>query len=294
MFTLIHAQDDVRRAIELLESATELVNEQQLFGASEQIDEVATSDVKFLLLPAFLGFLTLKLTAVDRTDLMKLSRVYFKDYLTRLTTYGADSVPMEVDEPDDEEEMKENILMPSSTRRRNNRRRRTSPPSVEQSLSNMRDIIRSSSDEDMDEEFVRRYYLTLLTYWTSLAKEELNNIEVMLKRIGQDGSTITNRRPYIIYDQKPVFGTGYMSNSSMSADDFSPQPVVSEEDVDRIAETRWDYVNGHYHRDRWHEWTETLDEINPYDEQLFHVLPYVHIGYGGVDQPPPEQPPDGD
>jgi len=54
---------------------------------------------------------------------------------------------------------------------------------------------------------------------------------------------------------------------------------VTEEMVDRIATECWDQVNGTYHNGQWYEWNETFSQANPYDEEMFQILPYVHTGW---------------
>lgn len=71
-----------------LEDVTKMVSRASMFSANEAIDEVPTSNVKFLLLPVLLGTLALKLTSGDRLEIVKTAGMYFWDFLQRCKDYG--------------------------------------------------------------------------------------------------------------------------------------------------------------------------------------------------------------
>lgn len=72
----------------LLEDVTRMVSAANMFSANETIDEVPTANVKFLLLPALLGTLALKLTTGDRLEIVKTAELYFRDFLQRCKDYS--------------------------------------------------------------------------------------------------------------------------------------------------------------------------------------------------------------
>lgn len=76
---------------------------------------------------------------------------------------------------------------------------------------------------------------------------------------------------------------GLLSPSYLSEDDDQVERVVlevTEEMVDRIADEQWDQVNGTYDADgQWRQWDETTSQINPYSDEMFHILPYVQTGW---------------
>lgn len=101
------------------EHLTVLVSEVSLFSPNESIAELSTSSLKFLLLPARLGELTLKRTSLltsgktlqhpessggasnqnteskivpDRLTLLRLANVYFRDFITRCKQYEITTV----------------------------------------------------------------------------------------------------------------------------------------------------------------------------------------------------------
>lgn len=62
----------------LLEDATRLVSAIGLFSDNEAIDEVATNNLKYMLLPYFLGQLSQKLCNDNRREIVQVAEVYFK------------------------------------------------------------------------------------------------------------------------------------------------------------------------------------------------------------------------
>lgn len=88
----------------LLEDATRLVSLAGLFSSNENVEEVPTSNIKYFLLPALLGTLSLKLCVADRLEVITTAEVYFRDFLQRVKDYGVADVdiPTPVEIPDEE------------------------------------------------------------------------------------------------------------------------------------------------------------------------------------------------
>jgi immunoglobulin-binding protein 1 len=61
-----------------------------LFSRNENIEEVSSLNVRYLLLPALLGRLSLQIAsdASGRLDIVLLAEAYFKDFLRRCRDYG--------------------------------------------------------------------------------------------------------------------------------------------------------------------------------------------------------------
>lgn len=74
--------------MKVFEKATRLVSLANVFSKNEGIEEVATNDLQYLLLPALLGSLALKLTNAERKDVVDVAEIYFKDFLNRCNDYG--------------------------------------------------------------------------------------------------------------------------------------------------------------------------------------------------------------
>lgn len=62
----------------LFEDCTRLVSICGLFSSNESYKELPTSDLKYLMLPFFLGTLSQKLCGGSRAEIVEVSEVYFK------------------------------------------------------------------------------------------------------------------------------------------------------------------------------------------------------------------------
>lgn len=79
----------VKRAINLLEEASRMVAQLELFSRNEELEEIATADLKYLLLPALLGALIMKQTTRDkRLEMVQRARAHFVDFLRRCKEYN--------------------------------------------------------------------------------------------------------------------------------------------------------------------------------------------------------------
>ncbi len=79
----------VRRGMSMLEEASRMVAQLDLFSRNEELEEIATADLKYLLLPALLGALTMKQTSRDkRLEIVQTARAYFMDFLRRCKEYN--------------------------------------------------------------------------------------------------------------------------------------------------------------------------------------------------------------
>lgn len=81
-------QADVQRAVNMLQEASRMVAQLDLFSRNEELEEVATADLKYLLLPALLGALHMKLTSREkRLSNVQTARANFMDFLKRSKEY---------------------------------------------------------------------------------------------------------------------------------------------------------------------------------------------------------------
>jgi immunoglobulin-binding protein 1 len=71
-------QAKVKQCIGLFEDSTRLVSLIGMFSTNETYEEIATEDLKYLLLPFFLAQLTLKLCGGERKEIVDVADVYFK------------------------------------------------------------------------------------------------------------------------------------------------------------------------------------------------------------------------
>lgn len=82
-------QGRIQLALRMLEEASRSVARLDLFSRGEELEEVATADLKYLLLPALLGALTIKQTRMDnRLEILQAAQAYFMDFLMRCKDYN--------------------------------------------------------------------------------------------------------------------------------------------------------------------------------------------------------------
>lgn len=238
-------QDKVAEATTHLECATHLVNQCGLFSGNEEIEEVATAHLKFLLLPALLGSLSQKRVVGDRAEILRLSEVYFRDFLHRCRQYGLSNHEMAEPKEDgtgDEASTKgksslkdeEENLLAACRKRQEKIQRFTQQKAMEERQKELQEMLKNPN---VDDELVREYYLVLLRYWVNNAIEELRSMEEekpilqymakMRAEGGQSRRPAPQRsqplQPIIITKnelQKQVYGVGYPSIPSMTVDEF--------------------------------------------------------------------------
>lgn len=87
----------------MFENCTRLVSMTDMFSANESFEEVSTGNIKYFLLPALLGSLTLKICGTnDRMHVIQVAEIYYIDFLKRLKSYGI--IDVEIPERKDGED----------------------------------------------------------------------------------------------------------------------------------------------------------------------------------------------
>ncbi|KTG46171.1 hypothetical protein cypCar_00010314 [Cyprinus carpio] len=194
-------QVKVKRALMQLEEATRMVNQLNVFSRNEALEEISTADLKYLLLPALLGALTMKqVNPSKRLEHVQAARVYFMDFLQRCKDYD--------------------VFVSRFMQRKE----------TEAKLSEIRGLVESGS---ADEELVRDFYLLHVRRWVTLAIEEIDSISQemeILKRMELFKQPSPPKRPpmkpFILTKdavQAKVFGAGYPSLPTMTVDDWYEQ-----------------------------------------------------------------------
>lgn len=94
-------QNKVKLGLSMLEEASRMVAQLNLFSRNEELEEIATVDLKYMLLPALLGALTLKKINRDkRLEIIQTAQAYFIDFLKRCKEYNVSDfeLPKSTDE----------------------------------------------------------------------------------------------------------------------------------------------------------------------------------------------------
>ncbi|XP_059483860.1 immunoglobulin-binding protein 1b [Neocloeon triangulifer] len=258
-------QGQVRQLIRALEDCTRLVSNVDMFSTNECLEEVSSHNLRYLLLPALLGKLTLKLSTdiSGRCEVVKLADAYFKDFLRRCRDYGAiehEAVMPYLEENEEGVETNENVPLISRDRnadlvtmvhkRSNKIKQFQEEKEREQRLKELQAI---ANGEFADDELIREYHMTLLKSYIAQSLEEISSLqqeknilqhmEQLNKESAEYDSEILeaqrppSRRPppskkglmpvIITKDQamKQVFGAGYPSLPVMTVDEFYEQRV---------------------------------------------------------------------
>ncbi|BFZ22268.1 hypothetical protein BsWGS_25307 [Bradybaena similaris] len=246
-------QKRLREGTLLCEKAIRTVNQLELFSRNEDIDEVSTNEIKYMLLSAFLAYLTGLDTHLSRSVAVNKSKLCYLDFLKLLKSY--DVIEYDVHHSDDDEE--ENIAtavkqkssqnpdLGAQAAQRNSKIQRFKEKKVmEKKLSDLKVYM---DKEHVDDEIKREFYLTLLKHWASKAVDEIDSCNLELQMLkhreemakngrgsrpnisnGSEANKPKPFRPFILTKtqvQKQVFGLGYPALPTLTIDEFYEQKL---------------------------------------------------------------------
>lgn len=247
-------QVKMKKCIGLFEDATRLVSLVGMFSSNESFEEIPTENLRYLLLPFYLGQMTQRLCNVDREQVVEVAEVYFKDFLSRCENYRL----YEKADTDSDASRELSTLFPQAQsaqlqelnrmgRERNEKiRKYQEKKELENTIEQLRKLLEQQG-EAVDDETKRDFYLKLLKSSIATAQEELESIarerEVlafMKQRQDQDGGGTEPAppkqkfhsiplKPIIITRdavQKAVYGKGYPSLPTMTVAEFYEQRVA--------------------------------------------------------------------
>ncbi|RUS70615.1 hypothetical protein EGW08_021619 [Elysia chlorotica] len=246
-------QGKLRQAIEKTQKAIRMVNDLNLFSRNEDIEEVATNEVKYMLLSAYLGYFTGLNTHMSRADAVIKSKMCYTDYLKLLKTYGVIEYDINLSEDDTEDDI-ENVLPSNrirgsdvsvmSAQRNNKIQRFKEKKEMERRIAELQPQVEK---EHVDDEVKREFYLTQIRHWANQAIDEVDSCNLELQMLkhrqamaasggGNDacGNHSNNSRktkpfrPFILTKtnmQKQVFGLGYPAFPTMTVDEFYQQKL---------------------------------------------------------------------
>ncbi|XP_053458976.1 immunoglobulin-binding protein 1-like isoform X1 [Nycticebus coucang] len=235
-------QDKVSKGLDLLQKAAEMLSQLDLFSRNEDLDEIASTDLRYLMVPAFQGALTMRqVDPSKRLDHLQLAREHFINFLTQCHYYHV----AEFELPQTKSNSAENnpagssVACPSlvgmASQRQAKIERYRQKKEVEQRLSALKSAVEIGRADD---ECVREYYLLYLRRWISICIEEIESIdqEIMIlrekdssKEASTSHSSLQERppvKPFILTRnraQAKVFGAGYPSLASMTVSDWYDQ-----------------------------------------------------------------------
>uniref|UniRef100_A0A182QUZ8 Immunoglobulin-binding protein 1 n=1 Tax=Anopheles farauti TaxID=69004 RepID=A0A182QUZ8_9DIPT len=275
----------VKKAIGLFEDATRLVSLVGMFSSNESYEEVPTENLRYFLLPFFLGKMTLRLCNVNRAEVVEVAEVYFKDFLKRCENYRLyESPDKDSDAARDElaivpgvqsDKMRE--LQRMGQERNEKIRKFQEKKTLEEKIKQLRYVVEQAEDK-IDEETKREFYLSLLKSATVESEEELESVareKQMLQFMAANAKNRTDDdngeagprsghaakrhpvkplKPIIITRdavQKAVYGLGYPSLPTMTVAEFYEQRVAEGifPDPEKMKEVNKNSLMNRVHQD---------------------------------------------
>ncbi|XP_040178600.1 immunoglobulin-binding protein 1 [Rana temporaria] len=284
---------EVQRGVKVLEEATRMVTQLDLFSSNEDLEEISSADLRFLLLPALLGALTLKQGDQSRRlQHLEAARTYFLDFLKRCHRYKVSdfTLPPQPRETGENEGYNppdpQSNLTAIAVHRQAKIERYKQKKSLEGKLAVMKEAVKSGRAE---EEQIREFYLLHLRQWVCTALEEVDSIDqeiplVKAREMIKKGEELARpprisrppMKPFILTRdalQAKVFGAGYPSLPTMTVDDWyeshlskgvlPDQGVHSkprdeeEEAAERERKVESDDPEALQHARNWDKWKDT-------------------------------------
>jgi len=248
-------QNEVRKAILLLEDATRMVSVLDLFSRNEDVSEVTTHSLKFFLLPALLGNLNSKLQEDHerRLEVIRVVETYYMDFLRRIKDYGIVDYALPDVKPDEDDADGSDAAPPVAAaasrqvpdlrkmegERELKMRRFKEKKQLESEIKELRFAV--TNEDEKDDETLRKFYLALIKGSALECLEELASFQMekpilahMAKVKRGEVKAVEVRRstrplkPIIITKdmvQKEVFGMGYKNLPVLSIEEFYEQRV---------------------------------------------------------------------
>lgn len=236
-------QQQLMITLEKGERAIHMLNILGLYSRNEDLEEVATNEMRYMLMPALLGYLKLKQTRESRYDVISEAQAYFCDYLRLVKDYGVTN--MKIPSIMDEEESQAGHLATCSGTSSNQTMEemgRQRAAKIErfkrqkEAKSRLADL--ESKLPNADDDLQREYYTALLSNWVDASVEELDSLRMELpfaKRlvdksngcVAETDDTARPARPamqpFILTRdavQAKVFGMGYSSLPTYTLEEF--------------------------------------------------------------------------
>ncbi|CAK6448882.1 unnamed protein product [Pipistrellus nathusii] len=239
-------QKKVSEGLRHLEKVAQMLSQLDLFSPNEDLEEIASTDLKYLLVPALQGALAMKqVNPQKRLDHLQWARERFVNYLSQCQFYHLAEFQLpQTNNNNNPTENNSNTAVPAvahpslldmATKRQTKIQRYKQKKEVEQRLSALKSAVERGQ---VDDENVREYYLLHLRRWIVISLEEIESIDQEMTILrGRDSlsdastshSSLQDRptgRPFILarnLTHAKVFGAGYPSLASMTVSDWYDQ-----------------------------------------------------------------------
>lgn len=217
-----------------------------LCSENEELEELASADLKYLLVPALLGALTLRQVEPSRRrEHLESARRHFCRFLELCRSYGLSGArppPAAPREDGEAGSAAQRSLLAMASSRQAKIERYKQKKELENKLASLRTFVESGQ---ADEEQVRELYLLQAQKWITISFEEIESIDqemVILKSRdtmkqssapphGPSRQVRTPLKPFILTRdaaQAKVFGAGYPGLPTMTVNDWYDQKKREE------------------------------------------------------------------
>ncbi|XP_023564079.1 immunoglobulin-binding protein 1 [Octodon degus] len=238
-------QDRVIKGLDLLEKAAKMLSQLSLFSRNEDLEEIASIDLKYLMVPALQGALTMKqVNPSKRLDHLQQAREHFINYLTQCHYYHVAEFQLPKQQLDKNNSAENNTasssmayanLLAMASQRKAKIERYRQKKEVEHRLSALKSAVENGQADD---ERVREYHLLHLRRWIGISLEEIESIDQEIKILREKDSfreastsqsSPQDRPPMKSFiltrnkAQSKVFGAGYPSLATMTVSDWYEQ-----------------------------------------------------------------------
>ncbi|XP_011895680.1 PREDICTED: immunoglobulin-binding protein 1-like [Cercocebus atys] len=232
----------VFKGLEKKDKAAETLPPLELFSRNEDLEEVASTDLKCLLVPAFQGALTVKqVNPSKRLDHLQRKKEHFINYLTQCHCYHVAEFELTKAKSNSAENHTANSSMayPSlvamASQRQSKEERYKQKKELEHRLSEVKSAVESGQADD---ERVCEYYLLYLQRKKDIIFEEIKSIDQEIKILKKRDSSREASTSNSSHQEKPpvkpfikkqntaqvkAFGAGYPSLATMMVSDWYEQ-----------------------------------------------------------------------
>lgn len=288
----------VELAIKKLQDLSQAVKRLELFSANDQIDDLPTSSLRYLLLPAYLAQVISDLTVekCKRSTYLNAAKFQYREFLRVLSVYEVVSFKLPWVDADNEEKGKEHCAQSTSltgqskvqtlkeaiSKRDDKITRIKRLSELEEALEKLRYHQKKNSDDATQ----RQIIFTLLRFWALRAVNELEIIDEELKILkfveerkqneGTENDKSTSAlnvplKPFIIArseEQKKVFGLGYPSVPTVTVDEWYDEMMRNKGFGNMLSARNKSYQIGEGTNDKNFTNDEDEDDTEEKREQL--------------------------
>ncbi|KAK2506404.1 hypothetical protein MC885_017439 [Smutsia gigantea] len=247
-------QDKVLKGLDLLNKAAEMLSQLDFFSQNEDLEEIASTDLKYLMVPAIQGALAMKqVNPSKRLDHLQCAREHFLNYLIQCQNYHVAEfkLPQTKNNSAENNTASSSVAYPSllamASQRQAKVERYKQKKEVEHRLSVLKSAVESCQGDD---ECVREYYLLHLRRWIGISLEEIESIDQEIKILKEKGfseeASASNSSRQDRPPMKPFILTRNIAEAKVAQQQEDQEQKKKEDDKQTLHRAR-----------EWDEWKDT-------------------------------------